>query len=96
MRPPGVRISQVAVTAADAPAFASDQRLGQSVVKVVSGEKLSGLRALQALLIPGHRYMFTARAMGYRVAATDVARGPTWSLPWMLHRPWHRRPPPPG
>ena len=32
-----------------------------SVVKVVRGEKLT---ELQALLVPSHRYMFTARAMG--------------------------------
>jgi len=39
-------------TAADAAAFASDQRQGQSVVQVVRGEKLTELQALQAMLIP--------------------------------------------
>ena len=39
-------------TAADAAAFASDQRRGQSVVQVVRGEKLTELQALQAMLIP--------------------------------------------
>jgi D-alanyl-D-alanine carboxypeptidase (penicillin-binding protein 5/6) len=42
----------IIVTAADAAAFAGDQRLGQSIVKVVRGEKLTELQALQALLIP--------------------------------------------
>jgi D-alanyl-D-alanine carboxypeptidase len=42
----------ITVTAADAAAFAGDQRLGQSVVKVVRGEKLTELQALQAMLIP--------------------------------------------
>jgi len=42
----------ITVTAADAAAFAGDQRQGQSVVKVVRGEKLTELRALQAMLIP--------------------------------------------
>ncbi len=42
----------ITVTAADAAAYASDQRQGQSVVKVVRGEKLTELQALQAMLIP--------------------------------------------
>ena len=42
----------ITVTAADAAAFASDQRQGQSVVQVVRGEKLTELQALQAMLIP--------------------------------------------
>jgi hypothetical protein len=42
----------ITVTAADAAAFASDQRQGQSVVQVVRGENLTELQALQALLIP--------------------------------------------
>jgi len=40
------------VTAADAAAYASDQRHGQSVVKVERGEKLTERQALEALLIP--------------------------------------------
>jgi len=42
----------ITVTAADAAAYASDQRQGQSVVKVVPGEKLTELQALEAMLIP--------------------------------------------
>jgi hypothetical protein len=42
----------ITVTAADAAAFAGDQRQGQSVVQVVRGEKLTELQALQAMLIP--------------------------------------------
>ena len=42
----------ITVTAADAAAYASDQQQGQSVVKVVRGEKLTELQALQAMLIP--------------------------------------------
>jgi hypothetical protein len=45
----------ITVTAADAAAFAGDQRQGRSVVKVVCGEKLTGLQALRAMLIlPGN------------------------------------------
>ena len=42
----------VTVTAADASAYASDQRQGQSVVKVIPGEKLTERQALEAMLIP--------------------------------------------
>ena len=42
----------IAVTAADAAAYASDRRQGQSVVRVVPGEKLTERQALEALLIP--------------------------------------------
>src|SRR6266702_4487540 len=42
----------ITVTAADAAAYASDQRHGQSVVKVERGEKLTERQALEALLIP--------------------------------------------
>ena len=42
----------ITVTAADAAAYASDQRQGQSVVKVAAGEKLTERQALEAMLIP--------------------------------------------
>ena len=42
----------ITVTAADAATYASDQRQGQSVVKVERGEKLTERQALEAMLIP--------------------------------------------
>jgi len=42
----------ITVTAADAAAYASDQRQGQSVVQVAAGEKLTERQALEAMLIP--------------------------------------------
>jgi D-alanyl-D-alanine carboxypeptidase (penicillin-binding protein 5/6) len=42
----------IAVAAADAAAYARDQRQGQSVVRVAAGEKLTERQALEALLIP--------------------------------------------
>jgi D-alanyl-D-alanine carboxypeptidase (penicillin-binding protein 5/6) len=42
----------ITVTAADAAAYASEKRQGQSVVKVAPGEKLTERQALEALLIP--------------------------------------------
>ena len=42
----------ITVTAADAAAYASDQRQGQSVVRVAAGEKLTERQALEAMLIP--------------------------------------------
>src|SRR6266700_261945 len=42
----------IAVAAADAAAYARDQRQGQSVVRVAAGEKLTGCQALEAMLIP--------------------------------------------
>ena len=42
----------ITVTAADAAAYASDQRQGQSVVKVAAGETLTERQALEAMLIP--------------------------------------------
>jgi len=42
----------ITVTAADAAAYASDQRQGQSVVRVSAGEKLTERQALEAMLIP--------------------------------------------
>ena len=42
----------ITVTAAEAAAYASDERHGQSVVKVERGEKLTERQALEALLIP--------------------------------------------
>jgi serine-type D-Ala-D-Ala carboxypeptidase (penicillin-binding protein 5/6) len=42
----------ITVTATDASAYATDQRQGQSVVRVMPGEKLTELQALEALLIP--------------------------------------------
>ena len=50
--PAGQSGPAITVTAADAAAYASDQRQGQSVVKVQSGEKLTELQALEAMLIP--------------------------------------------
>jgi hypothetical protein len=41
----------IAVAAADAAAYARDQRQGQSVVKVAAGEKLTERQALEAMLI---------------------------------------------
>jgi serine-type D-Ala-D-Ala carboxypeptidase (penicillin-binding protein 5/6) len=42
----------ITVTAADAAAYASDRRQGQSVVKVAAGEKLTERQALEAMLVP--------------------------------------------
>ena len=42
----------ITVTAADAAAYASDQRQGQSAVRVAAGEKLTERQALEAMLIP--------------------------------------------
>ena len=42
----------ITVTAADASAYASDQRQGQSVVRVTRGETLTERQALEAMLIP--------------------------------------------
>jgi serine-type D-Ala-D-Ala carboxypeptidase (penicillin-binding protein 5/6) len=42
----------ITVTAADAATYASDLRLGQSVVRVVRGEKLTERQALEAMLVP--------------------------------------------
>jgi len=42
----------ITVTAADAAAYANDERLGQSVVQVAAGEKLTERQALEAMLIP--------------------------------------------
>ena len=40
----------ITVTAADAAAYASDRRQGQSVVKVMPGETLTERQALEAML----------------------------------------------
>jgi len=50
--PAGQSGPAITVTAADAAAYASDQRQGQSVVKVQPGEKLTEVQALEAMLIP--------------------------------------------
>ncbi len=42
----------ITVRAADVAAYASDERQGQSVVRVVPGEKLTERQALEAMLIP--------------------------------------------
>jgi len=42
----------ITVTPADVTAYDSDQRQGQSVVRVVSGEKLTERQALEAMLVP--------------------------------------------
>jgi D-alanyl-D-alanine carboxypeptidase (penicillin-binding protein 5/6) len=49
---PGEAGPQLAVTAADVAAYRRDEQQGQSVVKVVAGEKLTEWQALAALLIP--------------------------------------------
>jgi serine-type D-Ala-D-Ala carboxypeptidase (penicillin-binding protein 5/6) len=50
--PAGESGPAITVTAADAAAYASDQRQAQSVVRVVPGEKLTERQALEAMLIP--------------------------------------------
>ena len=50
--PAGQSGPAITVTAADAAAYASDQRQGQSVVEVQPGEKLTELQALEAMLVP--------------------------------------------
>ena len=50
--PAGESGPAITVTAADAAAYASDQRQGQSVVEVQPGEKLTERQALEAMLIP--------------------------------------------
>jgi serine-type D-Ala-D-Ala carboxypeptidase (penicillin-binding protein 5/6) len=50
--PAGASGPAITVTAADASAYASDQRQGQSVVRVTPGEKLTERQALEAMLIP--------------------------------------------
>jgi D-alanyl-D-alanine carboxypeptidase (penicillin-binding protein 5/6) len=50
--PAGASGPVITVTAADASAYASDQRQGQSVVRVIPGEKLTERQALEAMLIP--------------------------------------------
>lgn len=42
----------ITVTAADVTAYTQDRRQGQSVIKVVAGEKLTEQQALEAMLIP--------------------------------------------
>ena len=42
----------ITVTAADAAAYANDERQGQSVVQVTAGEKLTERQSLEAMLIP--------------------------------------------
>ena len=50
--PAGESGPAITVTAADASIYASDRRQAQSVVKVIPGEKLTELQALEAMLIP--------------------------------------------
>ncbi len=50
--PPGGSGPAITVTGADAAAYASDQRQGQSVVRVAAGETLTERQALEAMLIP--------------------------------------------
>ena len=50
--PAGESGPAIIVTTADAAAYASDQRQGQSVVRVTPGEKLTERQALEAMLIP--------------------------------------------
>ena len=59
----------ITVTAADAAAYASDQRQGQSVVKVAAGETLTERQALEAMLIPsGNNIASLLAALGRRLA----------------------------
>jgi D-alanyl-D-alanine carboxypeptidase (penicillin-binding protein 5/6) len=50
--PAGGSGPEITVTAADAAAYASDERQGQSVVRVAPGEQLTERQALEAMLIP--------------------------------------------
>jgi serine-type D-Ala-D-Ala carboxypeptidase (penicillin-binding protein 5/6) len=50
--PAGESGPAITVTRADAAAYASDQRQGQSVVRVAPGERLTERQALEAMLIP--------------------------------------------
>ena len=50
--PAGESGPAITVTAADASAYVSDQRQGQSVVRVRAGEQLTERQALEAMLIP--------------------------------------------
>ena len=50
--PAGESGPAITVTAADASAYVSDQRQGQSVVQVRAGEQLTERQALEAMLIP--------------------------------------------
>ena len=49
---PGEPAGAITVTAVVAAAYASDQRQGQSVVRVTPGEKLTERQALEAMLVP--------------------------------------------
>jgi serine-type D-Ala-D-Ala carboxypeptidase (penicillin-binding protein 5/6) len=50
--PAGASGPVITVTAADAAAYASDRRQGQSVVQVAAGEKLTERQAPEAMLVP--------------------------------------------
>ncbi len=50
--PAGAPGPAITVTAADAAAYASDRRQGQSVVRVAAGETMTERQALEAMLIP--------------------------------------------
>ena len=63
----------ITATAADAAAYASDQRQGQSVVRVVPGEKLTERQALEALLIPSGNNIGAMLEAG-----TRARRGRSW------------------
>ena len=66
----------ITVTASGAAAFARGHRLGQSVVKVVRGGKLTELWALQAMLIPSGNNVVSLPS-GSRPACSPRTSSPT-------------------
>src|SRR5258706_9997720 len=82
VRPGGVA-QERAVAAADVAAYRRDEQQGQSVVKVVAGEKLTEWQALAALLIPSGNNIpdllaaWDAGSLPAFVAGID---GQAWSL----------------
>jgi len=76
----------ITVTAADAAAYASDQRQGQSVVRVTPGEKLTERQALEAMLIPsGNNIASWLARWDAGSEGAFVARMNTWARRFGLH-----------
>src|SRR6516165_10251561 len=76
----------ITVTAADASAYASDQRQGQSVVRVTRGETLTERQALEAMLIPsGNNIASLLARWDAGTEATFVARMNTQARHLGLH-----------
>jgi len=70
----------ITVTAADVAAYASDQRQGQSVVRVTAGEKLTERQALQAMLVPsGNNIASLLARWDAGSQPTFVAKMNTWA-----------------